>query len=121
MTRHDVFIVSVISVLSLFLALAGYFPSAAANYIVVRKMNQELLRVRLPDKRTVMISDRGRINLIKIDDFMVKMEDSSCPGRYCVNRGWIKNQGDMIICAPLALVIEIKGGKPGYGTDAVAR
>ena len=49
----------------------------------------------------------------------VRMRTSSCRFQRCVHRGWIRRQGDMIVCIPNRIVVTILGAR--LGVDAVSR
>jgi hypothetical protein len=53
---------------------------------------------------------------IEVKKGRVRMLDSSCPHRICVKDGWIENNGQVIVCAPNKILIEMKGINSGYDT-----
>lgn len=48
-------------------------------------------------------------NTIKIENGMVKIIDADCPDELCVKDGPISNPGEMLVCLPHKVVVEIKG------------
>jgi len=57
--------------------------------------------------------------VVEINDGKVRMKDSTCPGKCCVEMGWIGCEGQMICCIPNRVIIKIIGRTEGY--DALAR
>ena len=49
----------------------------------------------------------------------IRMRTSSCLFQKCVHRGWVQQQGDVIVCIPNRIVVTILGAR--LGVDAVSR
>ena len=49
----------------------------------------------------------------------IRMRTSPCRFQRCVHRGWIRRQGDMIVCIPNRIVLTIEGKRAAV--DAVSR
>ena len=56
-------------------------------------------------------------NIVNYKDGTIWMEDADCPGKDCMQFGKISKAGEVIICAPHKLFIEITGGD---GVDTAA-
>ena len=56
-------------------------------------------------------------NTVHYEDGAVWMEDADCPGKDCMQFGKISKAGQVIICAPHKLLIQITGGD---GVDTAA-
>ena len=54
-----------------------------------------------------------------IEGSFVHIKDTTCPGHDCEHRGKISRSGDIIICLPNFLTIELEGG--GRRADAVTQ
>lgn len=46
--------------------------------------------------------------LLEIKDRRVRVKESECPRKICVNRGWINHFGERIICVPYKILIEFR-------------
>ncbi len=64
-------------------------------------------------------AERGFLNVVEVADGRVRVVDADCPDRLCVRQGWIRYDGESIVCLPHKLVVSIRGG--GQDLDAVAR
>ncbi len=51
------------------------------------------------------------INIVKIDNGRVGIVDADCPDELCIKDGFISQPGEMLVCLPNKLVLEIKGQK----------
>ena len=49
---------------------------------------------------------------IQVKAGMIRVARSDCPKQICVNMGWIKTPGQIIVCAPNQVVVEIKSLDP---------
>ena len=47
-------------------------------------------------------------NRIEIQEQSIRIIDADCPDLLCVQEGFIKNPGELIVCLPHRLLIEIK-------------
>lgn len=55
--------------------------------------------------------DHGGVNVIRIENGMVFMEEADCPDQVCVKQGKVSKNKEMIICLPNDVFVEIKGGE----------
>jgi hypothetical protein len=53
----------------------------------------------------------GRM-LIEIKEGRIRVRESDCPRKICVNTGWIKTPGQVIACVPNKVLVEIKSAGP---------
>ena len=58
-------------------------------------------------------------NIVVIENGSAKMEFSSCTGQDCLRQGTVKSGGNIIVCLPNKIVVEITGKK--NDTDAISR
>ena len=64
-------------------------------------------------------AERGFLNVVEVADGRVRILEADCPDRLCVRQGWIRYDGESIVCLPHKLIVSIRGG--GQDLDAVAR
>jgi len=55
---------------------------------------------------------------IEIDGGRARVIDSPCRDRLCVHAGWLERPGDVAVCLPRRVIVEIRGA--GRGVDGVA-
>ena len=58
--------------------------------------------------------------VVEVAGGAVRVRESDCPDQICVLTGWISAPGDMIVCVPYRVVIQVVGGTTG-GPDAILR
>ncbi len=64
------------------------------------------------DKDQEIIILNGEM-LIEIKEGRIRVRESDCPRKICVNTGWIKTPGQVIACVPNKVLVEIKSaGSP---------
>jgi hypothetical protein len=59
------------------------------------------------DKDREIVLLKGKM-ILEIKDERVRVKKSDCPRQICVSRGWIKRPGQVIVCVPNKILIEIK-------------
>jgi len=56
--------------------------------------------------------------VIEIDGHRARVADSPCRDKLCARAGWIERPGDVAVCLPQRVIVEIRGA--GRGVDGVA-
>ena len=93
---------------------------AAVSWIIINNVYQskgsyieiivnEKVRDTLPlDKDTeYRITEKDFLNVIKIKDGKVYMEEADCPDKLCVKQGKISKNGQAVICLPHKVVVRV--------------
>ena len=70
------------------------------------------------DKDQELILLNGRMSM-EIKQGRIRVKESDCPRKICVNTGWIKTPGQVIACVPNKVLVEIKSAGSPF-LDAVA-
>ena len=55
---------------------------------------------------TPKLYSQGRI-ILQVESGKVRVKSSDCPEQICVHAGWISKKGQIIVCAPNHVLIEI--------------
>ncbi len=126
MTRGDKFLMAGLLLISLFsLALLycrfySFSGSTKAVNAVISVKGTVVRKISLPVENHVTFTVQGRVgpSVVEVDGWRLRMQEAPCPGRVCVNQGWIEHAGESIICIPGEIVIRIEGTAP---VDAVTR
>ena len=56
--------------------------------------------------------------VIEFDGNRARVIDSPCRDKLCARAGWIERPGDVAVCLPQRVIVEIRGA--GRGVDGVA-
>jgi hypothetical protein len=93
---------------------SGTKPAVAVIYVndeIVNKMDLN------NDKSLDLLNGKVRI---EVKASRIRVARSDCPKQICVNTGWIKSPGEVIVCVPYRVLIEIKTPEIPF-LDAVVR
>lgn len=63
------------------------------------------------DRIVECTGENGQLNVIRIENGTVFMEEADCPDQICVKQGAVSKNGEMIICLPNDIFVEIRGGE----------
>lgn len=121
MKRLDIIIIVVIIIISI--ASLGILKiSSNKNY------DEKHVHISVDGKlvKTIPLDDTSKseeftvetdlgVNIIKVANGMVAIVEANCPDELCVKDGAISNPGEMVVCLPHKVVVEIKG----YSKDEV--
>ena len=114
MKRKDIIIIA----LALLAALALYLVSqvslgAEASVVVVTVDGKEVLRKPLAmENRYEIAQDDGSLNVIRVEDGAVFMEEANCRDGLCIRQGKMRNGAKTIVCLPHKVVVQLKGDAP---------
>ena len=64
-------------------------------------------------------TERGFLNVVEVCGGRVRVAEADCPDRLCVRQGWIRYDGESIVCLPHKLVVTVRGTEGDL--DAMAR
>lgn len=124
MTKWDKYLIFLISVISI--SSMVYIKNIAASqgdkYITVEVNGSEYKKVTFSDDdkpKYLDIKTKYGYNKLEIENGKVRVIDASCPDKLDVKQGFIKDVGEVIVCLPNRMVVEIKGEKiPEKNIDA---
>lgn len=114
MKKKDIIIIA----LALLAALALYLVSqvslgAEASVVVVTVDGEEVLRKPLAmEKRYEIAQEDGSLNVIRVEDGAVFMEEANCRDGLCIRQGKMRNGAKTIVCLPHKVVVQLKGDAP---------
>jgi len=113
MTKYDKILIVFVVVISLF---AMYIVKERASnynkkYVEITVDGEEHSKYVLDnniDKEIEVITDKG-YNIIQIQNGQVLVEESDCNNQLCVRKGVIEEAGEIIVCLPHKVVVQITG------------
>jgi len=113
MTKYDKILIVFVVVISLF---AMYIVKERASnynkkYVEITVDGEEHSKYVLDnniDKEIEVITDNG-YNIIHIQNGQVLVEESDCNNQLCVRKGVIEEAGEIIVCLPHKVVVQITG------------
>jgi hypothetical protein len=102
---------SLITVVVLFQSL---WQSEPAAKLLIRQGNAVYATLSLDQERTLDIHGPLGDSRIVIHHGQVRFERSPCTNQYCVHQGWLKRAGQVAICLPNQISLELLGSKKVY-------
>lgn len=100
-----------IAVALLFMTLWHHEP---AGKLRIRAGDKIFATLSMSQKRTLDVSGPLGISRIEIDNGRARV--ASDPGRhqYCVKQGWLTRAGEVAMCLPNQVSVELLGGEKAY-------
>jgi len=120
-TRSDLVFIGLIlfiSVASSFWVIHKRFQPSSGSSAVCIYQKDKLLEESGLDKDKIIAILGGKMQL-ELKDGRIRVLNTDCPHHICKNMGWIKHNGETIVCVPNRVLIEIKSKAPAV-IDAVA-
>jgi len=119
LTRNDrILIFSLVAIASFSFARLFFAPYEGRE-VSVKVGNHPVQKVSLRmDKKINIEGEKGEV-VIEIKEGRVRVVESSCFQKICVNIGWINKPGQNIVCLPNKVLVTIEG-KESPKIDAVS-
>lgn len=116
----------IIALLMLSLAFIYFFYSGsneeAKKVIEIQVGSQIYRRVAIRSneyEETIPIKSNLGLNVLKIYDGGIEMIESDCGNSVCINTGFISEVGEMIVCLPHEILVQIKGAEEKEGEKGI--
>lgn len=111
MKKRDIWIIVVV----LAIALIGIFimnSNKAPEYdrmMVISALGKTYKEIPLTKdtNETFIVETEKGLNKVKIEDGVIKMYEADCPDQICVHNQPITESGDMIVCLPNQVIVEV--------------
>lgn len=124
MTKGDKILIIIIVIMS-FVSL-GFIKNSATwysdKYVSIQIDGKEYKKIEFDKSiigKTIPINSEFGYNLIEIGDERVRVIEADCPDELDVKQGYISLPGEIIVCLPNRLVIEIIGTKIDNDIDYI--
>ncbi|MFA6014144.1 MAG: NusG domain II-containing protein [Gallionellaceae bacterium] len=100
-----------ISVVWLAMAL---WSGATADKAIIRSGGKIFREVSLLENAEISVPGPLGSSIISIQNHQARITSDPSPRQYCVRQGWLKNAGEIAICLPNQVSIELTGGPKKY-------
>lgn len=104
-------IASAIAIIFLFKTL---WSNAPASQIMIRQGDKVVGTYDLNQRRELHIHGPLGESHISIAQGKVRFKQSPCTNQYCVHQGWLKLAGQVAICLPNQISLQLIGEKKPY-------
>ncbi|MFB0527186.1 MAG: NusG domain II-containing protein [bacterium] len=119
LTRNDRILIFSLVAIAAFSFLRLFFISHEGREALIKVGNGPVQTVSLKmDRRINLEGEKGKV-VIEVKEGRVRVVESSCFQKVCVNTGWIDRPGQNIICLPNKVLITIEG-KESPKIDAIS-
>lgn len=101
------------ALLTAFLA-AALWQGGAADKAVIRSGGKVFREVPLSRDQLIAVPGPLGISQIAIHNRQARIAADPSPRQYCVRQGWLKQAGEVAVCLPNQVSIELSGSKKRY-------
>lgn len=112
-TRGDKILVVLLLAFSVFIAI--YFARLGTNtsgkYVSVQVNGEEIKKIQFSEElvgNTYVIQTEFGRNVLELGDDNVRVIEADCPDQLDVKQGAISRPGQLLVCLPNRLIVEIK-------------
>lgn len=116
MKKWDIIIIVILVVISfvpeaVFWAVSGRKPHTGtyAEITVDGRLYKNVPLSTHKGEETFTIKNKYGFNIVEVKDNKIRVIEADCPDKIDVKVGFVQNPGEMIVCLPHKLIIEIKG------------
>jgi hypothetical protein len=102
---------SIVAVLVMFQQFWSFAP---ASQLKIRQGNLVVGIYDLNQKRELHIKGLLGESIISINNGQARFKQSPCPNQYCVHQGWLSHAGQVAICLPNQVSLQLLGAKNTY-------
>ncbi|MDD5180711.1 MAG: NusG domain II-containing protein [Gallionellaceae bacterium] len=99
--------------LTVFLALT-LWQGGAADKAIIRSGGKIFREVPLSRDQLIAVPGPLGISRISIHNRQARIAADPSPRQYCVRQGWLKQAGEIAVCLPNQVSIELSGGNKRY-------
>lgn len=109
--------------ISISIVLIFYIEESDESIVEVQYENKQILKFDLSENEIIEFKFATNVGYLEIEDKkvrIVKMSKSICPKQICSKFNWIGKSGDILVCLPNKLTVEIKALTDKGKIDAVS-
>ena len=88
--------------------------SSLGEWAVVRQNGTIIAELDLQKKQHVEVTGPLGTTLIDIQGGRARVASDPGPRQYCVKQGWLSHNGEIAICAPNQVSLQIRGRQKAY-------
>ena len=97
---------------------AASFPLAwqggVAEKAIIKQGGELFAELDLSRNRQIQVPGPLGITTITVEKGRVRVVSDPGPRQYCVRQGWLSRPGEIAICAPNQVSVQVQGGKEAY-------
>jgi hypothetical protein len=102
------------SIIAVIFMFKQFWSFENASKLKIRQGDNIIGTYDLNQKRELHIKGPIGESIISIDQGKVRFKLSPCHNQYCVHQGWLSHAGQVAICLPNQISLQMIGVKPTY-------
>lgn len=93
---------------------ATLWQGGAADKAIIRSGGKIFREVPLSRDQTISVPGPLGISQVAIHKLQARIASDPSPRQYCVRQGWLKRAGEIAVCLPNQVSVELSGGRKKY-------
>ena len=85
-----------------------------ADKAIIRSGGKIVSEVPLSRNQIISVPGPLGISRVAIHNLQARIAADPSPRQYCVRQGWLKQAGEIAVCLPNQVSVELSGGKKRY-------
>lgn len=111
MKKKDLVLIAIVVIIAAFGLLFSYlYSNNSADLKVVITIDGNVFK-ELPltedTNEEIRVEQNGNVNVVIIENGIVKISESTCPDQICVETMPADENGEMIVCLPNKVIVEV--------------
>ena len=90
------------------------WQAGVAEKAVVKRGGEVFAELDLSRNRSIEVPGPLGSTVVAVEKRRVRVVSDPGPRQYCVRQGWLSRPGEIAICAPNQVSVQVQGGKEAY-------
>jgi len=90
------------------------WQGGVAEKAVIKRGGEVFAELDLSRNRQIEVPVPLGITTVRVEKRRVRVVSDPGPRQYCVRQGWLARPGEIAICAPNQVSVQVQGGKEAY-------
>lgn len=106
-----------VAALGLLVCIASFplvWQAGVAEKAVVKSGGEVFAELDLARNRKIEVPGPLGITTVAVEKRRVRVVSDPGPRQYCVRQGWLARPGEIAICAPNQVSVQVQGGRQAY-------
>lgn len=101
-------------ILAVIFMFQQFWSNEQASKLKIRQGDKVIGTYDLNQTRELHIHGPLGESIIAISNGQARFKQSPCPNQYCVHQGWLSHAGQVAICLPNQISLQLMGAKTQY-------
>ena len=114
LVRPGDWLVVILGVSICVLSYSLVWQDGAAEKVIVKRGGEIFAELDLSRNRRIDVPGPLGVTVVAVEKRRVRVVSDPGPRQYCVRQGWLERAGEIAICAPNEVSVQVVGGKSVY-------